>query len=78
MKELKAPREPENSSVPEDPAFRRYFYDEVHRSEFSGLAGMNRREQEELLLMSGNRKQRKAIKARRKAREQAMKQGKQD
>jgi hypothetical protein len=32
---------------------------------------MTQREQDELLLMCGTRKQRKAIKARRKAREQA-------
>ena len=40
------------------------------------MAGMNQREQEEFLLMYGTRKQRKAIKAHRKAREQAKTQGK--
>ena len=38
---------------------------------FSALAGMNEREKEEFLLLYGPRKVRKAIKERRKAREQA-------
>jgi hypothetical protein len=41
------------------------------------MAGMTQREQDELRLMSGcSRKERKAIKERRKAREQAKKQSK--
>jgi hypothetical protein len=43
---------------------------------FDALAGMNEREKEEFLLRYGPRKVRKAIKERRKAREQAKKQSK--
>ena len=42
---------------------------------FAALAGMNESEKEEYLLLYGPRKLRKAIKARRKEREQAKKQG---
>ena len=48
-------------------------YDYGDMGSFGGLGGMNQREQEELLLFAGTRKQRKAIKERRKAREQAQK-----
>jgi len=75
MKTSQAHGDPENPPEFEDPVLRRLFYDQFHGSDFGGLAGMNAREQEELLLMSGTRKERKAIKARRKAREQAKKQG---
>ena len=78
MKDPKAPRDPENPWEPEDPAFSRIFEDQWAGSEQGGMAGMNEREQEELLLMSGNRKERKAIKARWKPYEQAQKQSKSD
>ncbi|MBB5164100.1 hypothetical protein [Mycobacterium sp. AZCC_0083] len=42
---------------------------------FRALAGMNEREKEEFLLLYAPRKVRKTIKERRKAREQAQKQG---
>ena len=73
MKDPKASRDPENLSDPEDPAFARVFYDQFHGSDLGGLAGMNQREEEELFLLYGTRKERKAIRARRKAREQAKK-----
>jgi hypothetical protein len=56
---------------PENPAFADPEYGEKWlRGEFTF---MNQSEQEELLLAFGTRKQRKAMKARRKAREQAQK-----
>jgi hypothetical protein len=76
MKDPKATPDAENPWASGDPVFDRIFYDEAYGSHMGGLAGMNRREQEELVLISGTRKERKAIKALRKAREQAKKHGK--
>jgi hypothetical protein len=45
-------------------------------AEGSAMGGMNEREEEEFLAAFGTRKQRKAIKARRKTREQSQKQSK--
>ena len=45
--------------------------DQWHWSELTDMAGMNDREKEEFLSIYGSRKERKAIRARRKAREQA-------
>ena len=73
---MKDRKDPEDCKDFEDPALRRAFHDEVHGPNLGGLGAMNRWEQEELLLMSGTRKQRKEIKARRKAREQAKNQNK--
>jgi hypothetical protein len=67
-------KEPEALPDPEfsaDPVFRRCFSDQYDGSHSGGLGGMTQREEDELLLMCGTRKQRKAIKARRKASEKA-------
>jgi len=58
------PKDPWEQAISRPPA------DHNHCSvagEFGGLGGMNRREQEELLLFCGTRKQQNAIKMRRKA-----------
>jgi hypothetical protein len=57
----------------EDRAFRRIFEEQWRGQEHTDMAGMNQREQEEFLLAYGPRKERKAIRERRKAREQAQK-----
>ena len=48
--------------------------DKWRGDELTDMAGMTEGEKEEFLLTYGSRKERKAIKARRKAREQAQKQ----
>jgi hypothetical protein len=55
----------------EDPAFA--WADKWYMAESTDMAGMNQNEQEEWLLSFGSRKERKAIKERRKAREKAQK-----
>jgi hypothetical protein len=72
------PREPENPSEHEDPPSSRILHDHYLEPHLVGLADMNQREEEQIFLMYATRKQRKAIKARRKAREQAKKQGDQN
>jgi hypothetical protein len=66
-----------------DPADRRDSDDPMfapswarYADEWSGMGGMNEREEEEFFLAFGTRKHRKAIKERRKAREQAQEQSK--
>lgn len=55
----------------DDPLFRRRPDDETDLSASDGTAYMNRREEDEFLVHYGSRKERRAIRARRKAKSQA-------
>jgi hypothetical protein len=65
MRDLEDPRNPYDPTFA--PSWAQY------ADEGSTMAGMNQREEEEFFLAFGTRKHRKAIKERRKAREQAQK-----
>jgi len=76
MKDPKPTWDAENPFNPRDPAFREVFGEQVCGPERLDMAGMNQREEEEFLLLYGPRKERKAIKKRRKAEKQAEKENK--
>jgi hypothetical protein len=65
--------DPENAVSPRDPVFRQIFEEQWRGPERLDMAGMNKREEEEFLLHYGSRKERKALKKLRKARERAEK-----
>ena len=70
-------KKPEESpSVPLDRKTVWTLVDQYRGEHLTDMAGFSQREEEEFLLIYGPRKVRKAIKERRKAREQAKKQSK--
>ena len=71
MKEPLPSWDPENPFDSADPAFRQAFWQQVSGPENLDMAGMTKREEEELLLHYGPRKERKALKRRLKAEKRA-------
>ena len=73
MKDPKPTWDAENPFDPQDPAFEQIFGEQWRGPERLDMAGMNQREEEQILMLYGPRKERKAIKKRRKAETQAQK-----
>jgi hypothetical protein len=76
MKDPKHTWEQENPFDTRDPAFRQVIGEQISGPERLDMAGMTAREEEEFTLLYGPRKERKALKRRRKALEKAAKENK--
>ena len=67
------PKDPEEPSEPWDQAISNPSADQISADEWGGFKGMNQREEEEFFSTYGDRKVRKAMTKRRRAREAAQK-----
>ena len=71
MKDPKPTWDADSVFSSKDPEFRRMFGEQWRNPENLDMAGMTKREEEQILLLYGPRKERKALKKRRKAEKRA-------